>query len=54
MKAVVHSVYGPPDVLRLTDVDRPVPGDRDVLIRVVATTVTSAECAMRRGEPRWP
>ncbi|BCJ74449.1 NADPH:quinone oxidoreductase [Catellatospora sp. IY07-71] len=53
MRAVVHTEFGAPDVLRLTEVDTPTPGERDVLIRVVATTVTSAECAMRRGEPRW-
>ncbi|GAA1602529.1 NAD(P)-dependent alcohol dehydrogenase [Catellatospora bangladeshensis] len=53
MRAVVHTAFGSPDVLRLTEVDTPVPGERDVLIRVAATTVTSAECAMRRGEPRW-
>lgn len=53
MKAVTYTHYGAPEVLRLTEVDRPIPGNRDVLIRVVATTVTSAECGMRRGEPRW-
>ncbi|GIG00766.1 NAD(P)-dependent alcohol dehydrogenase [Catellatospora citrea] len=53
MRAIVHTAYGSPDVLRLAEVDPPVPGDRDVLVKVVATTVTAAECAMRRGEPRW-
>ncbi|WP_155373786.1 NAD(P)-dependent alcohol dehydrogenase [Catellatospora vulcania] len=53
MRAIEHTAYGSPDVLRLTEVDPPVPGHRDVLVKVVATTVTSAECAMRRGEPRW-
>ncbi len=53
MRAVVHTAFGSPDVLRLTEVDTPAPGEREVLIRVVATTATSAECALRRGEPRW-
>jgi len=53
MKAITYTRYGSPDVLRVTEVDRPTPGSRDLLIRVVATTVTSAECGMRRGEPRW-
>ena len=53
MKAISYTEFGSPDVLKVTEVDRPAPGNRDVQIRVVATTVTSAECAMRRGEPRW-
>ena len=53
MKAIEYTDYGSPDVLSVTEVDRPTPGNRELLIRVVATTVTSAECGMRRGEPRW-
>lgn len=53
MKAVVHTEYGVPEVLKLARVEKPVPRRNDVLIRVHATTVTSAECAMRKGEPRW-
>ncbi|GAA4468901.1 NAD(P)-dependent alcohol dehydrogenase [Phytohabitans houttuyneae] len=45
--------YGPPEVLSVVDVPTPVVRDSQVLIRVHATTVTSAECGMRRGEPRW-
>ncbi len=53
MRAAVHTKFGPPDVVQV--VDKPVPALRpgDVLIKVHATTVTSAECAMRRGEPLW-
>ena len=39
MRAVVHDRYGPPDVLRLDEVDRPVPREDEVLVRVCATTV---------------
>ena len=53
MRAISYTEFGSPDVLRLSETDRPVPGNRELLIRVVATTVTSAECGMRRGEPRW-
>ena len=53
MRAVVFENYGAPDVLEVRDVDRPVPGDREVMIKVHATTVTSAECDMREGKPRW-
>jgi NADPH:quinone reductase-like Zn-dependent oxidoreductase len=51
MRAVVHDRYGPPDVLRVEDVERPVPNDDEVLIRVRATTVSRTDCALRAGEP---
>jgi NADPH2:quinone reductase len=53
MRAVMFDRYGPPEVLAQVDVPAPVPRGDQVLIRVHATTVTSAECGMRRGEPRW-
>lgn len=53
MRAVVFRRFGPPDVLELCDVDTPTPKDHEVRIRVSATTVTAAECGMRRGEPYW-
>lgn len=53
MKAIVYKEYGPPDVLRLEEVERPIPGDDEVLVKVHATTATSAEGMMRRGEPLW-
>jgi NADPH:quinone reductase-like Zn-dependent oxidoreductase len=43
MRAVVHDRYGPPDVLRVGDVERPVPDDDEVLIRVHASTVTRGD-----------
>jgi NADPH:quinone reductase-like Zn-dependent oxidoreductase len=48
MRAVVHDRYGPPDVLRLDDVERPVPRDDEVLVRIHATTVNRTDCH-RRG-----
>ncbi len=53
MKAITHTRFGPPDVLTLVDVPKPAPGRGEVLIKIHATTVTAAECGMRRGEPRW-
>lgn len=51
MRAVVHDRYGPPDILRIADVDRPVPADDEVLVRVHAATVNRNDCAWRRGQP---
>jgi NADPH:quinone reductase-like Zn-dependent oxidoreductase len=49
---VVYDRYGPPDVLRLADVERPVPKDHEVLVRIRATTVTRADCATREANRR--
>ena len=47
MKAVVYDRYGPPDVLRIEDVPRPIPKENDILIRVRAAAVTRSDCATR-------
>jgi NADPH:quinone reductase-like Zn-dependent oxidoreductase len=51
MRAVVHDNYGPPDVLRLEEVQRPVPKEDEVLVRVHATTVTRTDCGLRAADP---
>ena len=51
MRAVVHDRYGPPEVLRVDEVERPVPKDDEVLVRVHATTVTRTDCHMRAAAP---
>jgi NADPH:quinone reductase-like Zn-dependent oxidoreductase len=51
MKAVICDRYGPPDILRLEDVERPVPGPDEVLIRIRATTVNRSDCHYRLGTP---
>ena len=51
MKAVICDRYGPPDILRLEDVERPVPGPDEVLIRIRATTVNRSDCHYREGTP---
>jgi NADPH:quinone reductase-like Zn-dependent oxidoreductase len=50
MRAVIHDRYGPPEVLRLEDVERPVPKDDEVLVRVRATTVTRTDTGLRSAE----
>ncbi|MEV4180033.1 NAD(P)-dependent alcohol dehydrogenase [Streptosporangium canum] len=52
MKAFVLRSYGSPDVLELTDIDKPVPGDDEVLVRVRATSVQPYDWHLMRGEPR--
>ncbi len=51
MKAIVHDVFGPPDVLRLQDVDTPVAGDDDVLVRVHAAGVDPGVWHFMAGLP---
>ncbi|HYF63468.1 MAG TPA: NAD(P)-dependent alcohol dehydrogenase, partial [Herpetosiphonaceae bacterium] len=51
MKAIVCTAYGAPDVLRLTELERPVPAANEVLIRVRAAVVGPSDCAFRKGDP---
>jgi NADPH:quinone reductase-like Zn-dependent oxidoreductase len=51
MRAVVHDRYGPPEVLRLADVERPVPEEDQVLVRIHATTVNRTDCGIRGAKP---
>ena len=50
MRAVVHDRYVPPEVLRLEEVERPVPKDGEVLIKVHATAVSRRETGLRSTE----
>ena len=51
MKAIVYEKYGSPDVLELKDVEKPVPRDNEVLIRIKASSVNFADWGCLRGEP---
>lgn len=51
MKAAVYEEYGSPDVLMIKNVEKPAPKDKEVLIRVYATTVNRTDLAMLRAKP---
>ncbi len=51
MKAAVHTRYGPPQVVRITEVIKPTPRDNEVLVRVHATTVNRTDSAYRAARP---
>ena len=51
MRAAVQTRYGPPDVVRVAEVDRPSPKDDEVLVRIHATTVNRTDCANRGANP---
>jgi NADPH:quinone reductase-like Zn-dependent oxidoreductase len=47
VKAIVHTKYGPPDELELKEVEKPVPKEDQVLVKIHATTVTTSDCNIR-------
>ena len=51
MRAAVRTSYGPPDVVRIAEVEKPAVKDNQVLIRVHATTVNRTDCGFRAGRP---
>ena len=50
MRAVVYDRYGPPEVQRMAEVDRPVPADDELLVRVHATSVTRTDAGLRSAD----
>ena len=50
MRAAVHERYGPPEVLQVSEVERPAPREDEVLVRVIASSVTRSDCGFRNTE----
>jgi NADPH:quinone reductase-like Zn-dependent oxidoreductase len=51
MRAITYAEYGPPDVIRLAEIDKPIPGDGHVLVRVRAASVNPYDWHELRGKP---
>jgi NADPH:quinone reductase-like Zn-dependent oxidoreductase len=47
MKAILHTKYGPPDELQVQEIEKPIPRDNEVRIKIFATTVTTTDCNLR-------
>ena len=50
MQAIVYTEYGPPDVLQFKEVEKPTPNDNQVLVRVHAASLNTAEMHMMSGK----
>ncbi len=50
MRAAINVKYGPPEIVTVTEVERPVPGDNEVLVKVIASTVNRTDSGFRSAE----
>jgi len=51
MKAIIATGYGGPEMLKLSEVQKPGFNDYEVLVKIVASSATAADCMMRSGKP---
>ena len=51
MRAAVRTRYGPPDLVRIEEVEKPIPQDGEVLVKIHATTVNRTDCGVRAAKP---
>lgn len=50
MKAAIHDKYGPPEVIYIGEVDKPIPAETEVLVKIHSTTVNRTDCGFRKPE----
>ncbi len=53
MKAIVYQKYGPPDVLHLRDVEKPIPTDEEILVKVLAVSLNRSDWEGLTGKPLY-
>lgn len=53
MKAIVYTRYGSPDVLQLKEMEKPIPGDDEILVKVQAASVNRSDWEALTGKPLY-